>query len=453
LLAPTPKPKVLAILPGIIPSTELLVIKPLLGLERSGCIDARVTLEWMAREKDLDWADVVVFSRNQEPVYSRWLQACEVRGLPLIYDLDDNFFVIPDDYDFKTGFNQEQIEMVRQYLRKASLVRVYSQRMVQVTQAMNSTVRFVRSTLDWSLIRTPDRSSKRVRVVYATSRVDDRLAALFMPALKRFLSDYAGQVEMHFWGFNPPEMRGLPNVFFKPLVLNYDRYLQDFSRAGFDIGLAPLLDDDFHNSKTNTKYREYGAARVAGIYSSTELYRESVQPDGTGLLVENTEEAWYAALVRLLKDPGLRENIQTAAYEDVRANYSEENFEKVWLEHILWAINNVLPGMTFVIPGRTPGRCASEAKQSPTTSEAKQSPTTSEAKQSPVEDTTEEEEGLLRPGGLAMTKSGRMAQIRFQMTKAIHVLRHKNFSTFLQRTQMKLEQVWLLVRIRWFKRL
>jgi glycosyltransferase involved in cell wall biosynthesis len=426
-------------MPGIIPSTELLVIKPLLGLERSGCIDARVTLEWMAREKDLDWADVVVFSRNQEPVYSRWLQACEVRGLPLIYDLDDNFFVIPDDYDFKTGFNQEQIEMVRQYLRKASLVRVYSQRMVQVTQAMNSTVRFVRSTLDWSLIRTPDRSGKRVRVVYATSRVDDRLAALFMPAVKRFLSDYAGQVEMHFWGFNPPEMRGLPNVFFKPLMLNYDRYLQDFSRAGFDIGLAPLLDDDFHNSKTNTKYREYGAARVAGIYSSTELYRESVQPDGTGLLVENTEDAWYAALVRLLKDSGLRENIQVAAYEDVRANYSEENFEKVWLEHILWAINNVIP---------------------------------SEAKQSPAEDASEEEKRRLlahRPDalpGMTVTasetkqsplpetvKPGRIAQIRFQMTKAIHVLRHKNFSTFLQRTQMKLEQVWLLARIRWFKRL
>lgn len=418
----SPKPKVLAIMPGIIPSTELWVIKPLLGLERNGMINTRITLEWLAREKDLDWADVVVFCRNQEPVYAHWLEICNARGLPFIYDLDDNFFLIPEDYDFKTGFNSEQIDMVRQYLCDASLVRVYSERMVHVVKPWNTSVQLVDSTLDWELIQAPSRDSQRVRLVYATSRVNDRLAALFMPALRRFLREYSDQVEMHFWGYNPPEMRSFSNVFFKPLILNYNRYLREFSRTGFDIGLAPLLDDEFHNSKANTKFREYGASQVAGVYSNAELFRNCVKSQRTGLLVENTEESWYQALKQLVENPTLRRQIQVAALNEVRANYSEEHFEEVWLDQILNLKH--LDSMDRA-SGIYPLQENKELAQHQT-------------------------------DGIDITSASSTslkAQFHFQITKAFDMLRRKNLSVFFQRTWMKLEQVWLLGRIRWFKRL
>ena len=83
----------------------------------------------------------------------------------------------------------------------------------------------------------------------------------------------------------------LPNVHHHGLICRYDRYLRRFSRGGYDIGLAPLPDDAFYRSKTNNKFREYGASGIAGIYSHNEVYAHCVEHEVSGLLVANETEA------------------------------------------------------------------------------------------------------------------------------------------------------------------
>ena len=98
----------------------------------------------------------------------------------------------------------------------------------------------------------------------------------------------------------------VPNVRHHGLIYGYDRYLRRFSRAGYDIGLAPLPDDVFHRSKSNNKFREYGASRVAGIYSHNDAYSNCVEHEVSGLLVSNDAGHWYDALERLIEDEALR---------------------------------------------------------------------------------------------------------------------------------------------------
>src|SRR5208282_2814412 len=143
--------------------------------------------------------------------------------------------------------------------------------------------------VDLSLV-PPERGTRPpgpIKIVYATSRTQDPLCAMFLPALARILSRYAGRVEAHFWGCRPPQFKSLPNVRHHGLICQYDRYLRRFSRAGYDIGLAPLPDDVFYRSKTNNKFREYGASGIAGIYSHNDVYSQCVQEGVSGLLVAN----------------------------------------------------------------------------------------------------------------------------------------------------------------------
>jgi len=321
-------------MPGFMPSTQMNVIAPLLILHASHNIYFRLQLESTVKIKDLEWADVILLCRNTEPSQA-WFQDMLQRNKPYIYDIDDNFFEIAGDSpDARYHRSPERLDMFTQYLRWASLVRVYSEPMRSRVLAINPRVVKVVPPVDFRHICPRRSSDNRIKIVYATSRAHDELFSIFLPALEKILENYSTKIEVYFLGFTPPSLRKHPRVHSVPMIWDYPAYLRNFSSAGYDIGLAPLLDDVFHRSKTNNKFREYGACQVAGIYSNVDVYASCVQQYETGILVANRTEDWYDALVLLIENPALRQKIQSAAYEFVRKNYSQDEFVKNWLSQI-----------------------------------------------------------------------------------------------------------------------
>jgi glycosyltransferase involved in cell wall biosynthesis len=330
-------PRVLAILPGLYPSTVISVVKPLIALHQAGQLRAQIALELLARPRDIERADIVIFCRNIEPRYAGLLDTVRRLGRPYIYDLDDNFFEVPLTLEagryLRDPARQAQL---RAYLAGAGLVRVYAEPVRQRVLPINPRIEKVLPSLDWSLIpaQLPPKAGQPVRLVYATSRLEDELAGVISADLHALLRDYPDRVELAFWGHHPAEFRGQPQVRFLPLVPDYDRFMRQLALAGFDIGLAPLLNDEFHRSKTNNKFREYGACQIAGVYSNVEVYASCVSHGETGLLVENQPGAWRAALGRLVDEAALRRQIQVRAQAYVRAHYSQTQTEQVWLRQI-----------------------------------------------------------------------------------------------------------------------
>ena len=97
--------------------------------------------------------------------------------------------------------------MLEEYLRAAALVRVYSQPLADRVAALNPRVVQTFAPVDLSLV-PPQRETRPpgpIKIVYATSRTQDALCEIFLPALARILGRYAGRVEAHFWGCRPPQ--------------------------------------------------------------------------------------------------------------------------------------------------------------------------------------------------------------------------------------------------------
>ncbi len=330
-------PRILAVLPGFIPSTMITVVKPLVNLHRAGQIFARIVLEGQAGRNDIGWADAIVFCRNAQPRHAPFLAAAQSRGTPLIYDLDDNLFELPPNCEDPSRMREPSRQaMLEEYLRAAAMVRVYSQPLADRVAALNPRVVQIFAPVDLSLV-PPLRETRPpgpIKIVYATSRTQDALCDIFWPALARILSRYAGRVEAHFWGCRPPQIAALSNVRHHGLICQYDRFLRRFSRAGYDIGLAPLPDDVFYRSKTNNKFREYGASGIAGIYSHNEVYSHCVEHEVSGLLVAGDDDNWYGAIQRLIEDDALRTRIQQQARQYVAEHYAQEKFEQVFLEQL-----------------------------------------------------------------------------------------------------------------------
>ncbi len=331
---PAVPPRVVAILPRLCPSTWINIVKPLVVLHESGRIRARVTLEGMAVPRDVQEADLVVFCRNVRPDRGELLHAAIAAGVPVLYDLDDNFFELsPETASGRAYAQPQQLAMLTEYLTAASLVRVYSRPLLARAGLLNSHVEMVASAVDLRQVRRPTESpGGPLKLIYATSRLDDSLGRIFLPALRRLMDEAGPRVEAHFWGPRPPAE--LPAVRHHAVVHDYDRFLRRFSSAGFEIGLAPLADDVFHLSKTNTKFREYGACGIAGVYSDVEVYSDCVRHGETGLLVANDAEAWYRALRQLVDDADLRRKIQRQARVEIEEHYAQEIFEAVFLRQI-----------------------------------------------------------------------------------------------------------------------
>jgi glycosyltransferase involved in cell wall biosynthesis len=300
-----------------------------------------VALERFASGRALRRADVVVFCRNMEPGCSGALDEAQRNGIPIVYDIDDNLLTLSSDPRVNAP---ERQALLRRYLQAAAIVRVYSPLMEDVVRELNPQVERVTPPVYLDLVQAPRRSETRTRIVYATSRIrGDRLADIVVPALASILDEYGDRVEIHFWGHSPPELKRCRNVYSHRFILDYEEYMRRFSQAGYDIGLAPGLGDLFHLCKTNLKFRDYGACRIAGIYSNTELYSGCVVHGVSGLLVGNTTAEWRDAIALLIDDPALRERIQNKAYEYVARVHSVAQFEEQWLSQIRRVVRDQEP--------------------------------------------------------------------------------------------------------------
>jgi glycosyltransferase involved in cell wall biosynthesis len=329
--------RILAILPALIPSTILGVIKPLFELQKQNEIEFRVVLSQFCIENCVRQADILVMCRNCNSKDLRILFWAKKYCKKIIYEIDDNFLEISiKNVLGRYHRNPVRLFVLRKIFESCDIIHVYSDSMYEIASRYNSNVKKLRSYFDFSLI---DRLSRRkhhgvIKVAYSTSRVGkDSLSAIYESALRQIIQKYT-HVNVFIWGSIPDRLKGLKNVKLISYQPNYDSFIRSFYQEGFDIGLAPMLDDNFHRSKTNNKFREYGGCEVAGVYSNVPLYSECVQDGLTGLLVNNTENEWLGAIERLVLDHDLRDRIRQNAKAYVANHYSFDTAVTTWFRSI-----------------------------------------------------------------------------------------------------------------------
>jgi glycosyltransferase involved in cell wall biosynthesis len=99
-----------------------------------------------------------------------------------------------------------------------------------------------------------------------------------------------------------------PHKKFDPMA-DYAKYMRMLGEA--DIAFMPLADTEFNRSKSDLKFIEAGAARVAALASHV-VYESSIQDGKTGLIFRDAMEL-RAGLLRLLAYPEATKRMADAA--------------------------------------------------------------------------------------------------------------------------------------------
>ena len=331
-------PRVLLIQPFPAPSATIYIVKPLTELARQRKLIFDTMLESQATVSLIRSSDLVLFSRNNEPAADWILEECLAHEIPTVYDLDDNLWEVPRELPYASFYRApERLGQLERYLIQANAVRVYSQPLFERVSRFNKNVHQIRACIDMRQVPTtpPPQKDDKIRITYVTTRGgSDALITLFAADLFEICNTFPDLVEMYWWGEIPELFRSHPASRLLDVFHDYDKFLQFLSQEGFSIGLAPLTSSTFNLSKTNTKFRDYGACRLAGIYSDVDVFSTCVIHEKTGLLVNNQPGSWFAAMSRLITDRRLRETIQTEAYHYVYENYRQELVEAEWEELI-----------------------------------------------------------------------------------------------------------------------
>jgi glycosyltransferase involved in cell wall biosynthesis len=290
--------------------------------------------------------DVALVLRTGVPpdLVDHFIGAVRRRHIPLVVDMDDNLFDVHgrvDSYDY--GAHQASLERL---VRAADVVTVSTESLREAMEERGTRVAVVPNMLDeflwfggadttaptrptFGVARRlrPDRANRAVRpargtcnLVYIGTRTHAEDLALLRPVIEELRQLSSLDTRLFVVGGEERGFRGRRWYQAVPMPTRDSHYtypefvpwLRSLSRD-WTLAVAPLQDAPFNRHKSDLKHLEYAALGLPGIFSDVVPYRDSVRHEVTGLLTENTTDAWCAAILRLASDAGLRERIVAAA--------------------------------------------------------------------------------------------------------------------------------------------
>jgi len=282
-------------------------------------------------DADRAGADIVVTQRHavaDAPRAAALVARCRAQGARLIFDLDDDLLNVQDDHP-EAARLQARAPAVRILLDGADDIWVSTAALRTGLAAGRRRISVIGNGLDENLWWPPpalDRPTELpARLLYMGTGTHAADLEMILAALQRLRAAFGGRVAIDVIGITPRDLPDGLNRIDPPHVAthSYPAFVNWLStQNAWQIGLAPLLDTTFNRGKSAIKAMDYAALGMPCVASDIGVYDAAIRHGGNGLLVANTEAAWFAALAGLLRDPARRLGMARQAWQDFQDRFS-----------------------------------------------------------------------------------------------------------------------------------
>lgn len=306
------------------PNTPVLKCDNKLG---SGCDYHRIVMPF-AGNTFKPKKDVLVFNR----VYSRGsdeVKRLKAQGVKIIVDLDDFYSLNPEHY--MAGVFTNHSKTIVEMIKLADVVTVTTEYLAYKIRHLNRNVVVIRNALPYDegqFTLTKDRYSD-TPIIWAggashepdlslvANTFDDTL--LTIAGYEVYPSAPVGNNSQYLTTAEWVKVkRKIPNAQYKPAIKNLGEYMSVYD--GHSIAIAPLVDNDFNNCKSNLKILEAGAKGLPIICSPVLPYFNPV--DAKVVIYADSKASWHYEVVKLIRNPRYTEDRGMMLAEHVRLNYN-----------------------------------------------------------------------------------------------------------------------------------
>ena len=324
---------------GTRPTKIVYLSKVLWGVAWYRCHTPGVALKELGHDVmltdnvDLRWpeeADIFVTLALPFPQVLDTVRRVNARGGLTVLDVDDDYWNVHPENPAAEVWTHQKQTLLAEIAREVQLITATTPEMAAVMRPMNSNVAILPNMLPdqhWigrSAASNPDTAG--VVLGWAGSgghRPDVRMVSPFLTELLNEFDD----LEIELAGAKPDWI--LPHArIHMPEFVRIEDYPTRLSR--FDIGIAPLLENQFNRLKSDLKFLEYGILGIPAVYSKSPSYERSVKHGKSGFLAAKRKD-WLRHLRALIRDADLRAEIGGEARKFAETRLISDNIH-LWEE-------------------------------------------------------------------------------------------------------------------------
>lgn len=321
---------------------------PAYGLEStneytSDLIFHRDVIEY--RPEEIAEYDCVVFQRCLGTIFLDIMKLFKSRGTRILFEMDDNLFKVPVHNPASAVYRSKAvISLLHQQIAQVDGLIVSTQPLKNQIQLLfpDKPVFVCHNHLNevvWGdqVIPTGQEMNDnkgKIVIGWQGSATHEKDFEFMVPALKSILERNPNVILRLIGNVPLCVQRAVPaNRFEWAKGVKFEQYPALMRFSNFDIGLAPVIDSHFNQAKSNIKYLEYAALKVACVASKVYPYEKTITHGENGLIATNTE-SWIECLQRLIDDEVLRKTIAQRAYDHCWENWSTKTRLESWKKAI-----------------------------------------------------------------------------------------------------------------------
>lgn len=293
---------------------------PGVELKRKG---HRVVLEDKASLSKIVEFEIVIMQRHHDLSASVIIDKVKNQGGLTVYELDDDIWnVEPSNPGYEFWTQKKVVEGAERCIRASDIVTTSTDYLASLLKDYNKNVFVIPNMLPSSFWRIRKSTQKKSEVVIAWAggvHHKDNLK-MIVPVLMRLIDEYpklniniASTAEEVFPKHNKIHIAQRVPVEKFPTLF-----------ADSDIGIAPMIDNEFNRSKSDLKFLENSILGVPCVASNVESYKHSVIHGENGFLAGSKQE-WLKYLRQLIEDRKLRGTMGLQAKKFAEARTIEKN--------------------------------------------------------------------------------------------------------------------------------
>jgi len=338
--------KKIAVFVGVYGTSYWRVFIPFMELAKNPNFDIMISV--MMFDEDAEWADTIVLQRCANERIFEILKKAKAKGKKIVFETDDNLHNHPYYNPGKKAFeNTVYSKHTTEIMQLADRMSVSTEYLKKSYQMLNKNIHVLPNSVNvdhWEEKNSFRKTNDSINLAWAGSNTHSKDLEIVSNVVEQAVEKYPNVNYVTSGWDGRYKIRDKEKYAFYDAFLNlpierrihfewsdYPHRVCKYMKH-FDIGLAPLLDNEFNKAKSNVKFLEYSMCKIPTIASDIEAYNNGVEKNPTILIKGNKFNKWLSATKEFIESKKKRTEVGIDSYNYVVDKYNIINNVKLWEE-------------------------------------------------------------------------------------------------------------------------